>query len=171
MNNEHISRTMDGKLINNINEKWIKPFWLGDIQADGRHIDEILSFIPPKGLWVKNAFACFDNIHAIANKYEGIMVELCFYLNNTKSPRPFPSRLNRQMFNNIDTPPEIFLIKNLPDFINCNGIVKECGTLYGMNCEYHEIQDEIDHTYWHYLYFANSTSNIISLKNILNQIN
>ena len=82
-----------------------------------------------------------------------------------------PKKLNKQLFNKIDTPPEVFLIKDMPDVINSNGIIKEGGTLYGMDCVYHEIQDEIDNTYWHYIYFANSTSNIIELKKILHQIN
>lgn len=162
---------MDGKLINDINEDRIRSFLQDNKPMDSWHIDEILSFKPSKSQWIKVAFECFYAIHSFVIQHEEISVELCFFLNRTKNHRPMPKQLNRHFFNNIDTPPEIFLIRSMPDIINCNGVKKECGILYGLNCEYYEIRDEMDNIYWHYLYLTNSTSNIIALKNILNQIN
>ena len=68
--------------------------------------------------------------------------------------RPLPKSLNRQLFNTIETPPEIILTKNLEnDFFADDVLLEELGKQYSMQCYYSEEQDEADGTYWHYLYF------------------
>lgn len=79
---------------------------------------------------------------------------LVFYLNTTHSVRPHPKSINRQLFNKIDTPPEIFLVRNLDSkFFAGDTLLKELGEQYSMYCYYSEELDETDCTYWHYLYF------------------
>ena len=108
----------------------------------------------PKKNWIDYAWKCYYQAVSECSKFDNICVLLVFYLNTTHSARPHPKSVNRQLFNTIETPPEIFLTKNLEDDFFADDVwLEELGKQYSMQCYYSEEQDESDGTYWHYLYF------------------
>ena len=147
---------MDGILNDRISD-WVKNFSNSTLDRDGYHIDELLKIDCNKGNWINYAWICYHRVFSECSKFDNIQVILTFYLNTTLSARPYPKSINRQLFNTIHTPPEIFLIKNLGgDFFLNDVLLEELGKQYSMNCYYSEVLDETDNTYWHYLYFKKS---------------
>ncbi len=146
---------MDGILSDKI-KKWVKEFSTSSLDRDGYHIDELFESDCPKGKWIDYAWECYHQAISECSKFDNIQVILTFYLNTTLSARPHPKAISRQLFNTIDTPPEIFLIKNIEsDYFSNDVLLEELGDLYSMHCYYLEETDESDNTYWHYLYFTN----------------
>ena len=145
---------MDG-ILNDTITKWIKEFSIGSLDRDSYHIDELLDRDCPKGEWIEYAWKCYYKALSECSKFDNIQVILTFYLNTTQSKRPYPKTINRQLFNTIDTPPEIFLIKDIKsDYFSDDVLLEELGEQYSMHCYYSEEIDESDNTYWHYLYFT-----------------
>lgn len=144
---------MDG-ILNDRITKWILDFSKSELDKDSYHIDELLKTDCPKKSWIDYAWKCYYQAESECSKFDNIRVLLVFYLNTTCNVRPLPKSLNRQLFNTIETPPEIFLMKNLEnDFFADDVLLEELGKQYSMQCYYSEEQDEADGTYWHYLYF------------------
>ena len=147
---------MDG-ILNNRIAKWVNEFSIGSLEKDSYHIDELLEIDCPKKNWIDHAWECYKQAVSESSKIGNLYVLLVFYLNTTHSTRPHPNALNRQLFSTIDTPPEIFIMKNFDrDFFAGDILLKELGEQYSMNCYYSEDFDETDNTYWHYLYFTNA---------------
>lgn len=146
-----------GEMPNNIIKRWVKEFSLSSSDKDSYHIDEFLRVDCPKKDWIDYAWRCYHQAVCECAKFDDIHVLLVFYLNTTRSVRSHPKSLNRQLFNTIDTPPEIFLIKNLDSkFFADDILLEELGEQYSMYCYYSEEPDETDYTYSHYLYFTNT---------------
>lgn len=145
---------MDG-MLNNRMKKWIKEFSYSSLEKDSYHIDELMEIDCPKKNWIEYAWRCYNQAKSECSNFDNIQVILVFYLNTTRSKRPCPKSINRQLFYNMVTPPEIFLIKNLEkDFFKGDVNSYELGEQYSMSCYYIEDFDETDYTYWHYLYFT-----------------
>ncbi len=146
--------------LKNTIKKWIKDFSAGSLDRDSYHIDELLDRDCPKGKWIDYALECYHQTISECSRFDNIQVILTFYLNTTHSKRPYPKTLNKQLFNTTDTPPEIFLIKNIEsDYFSNDVLLEELGEQYSMCCYYSEELDENDNTYWHYLYFINVLTN------------
>ena len=140
--------------LNDIINKWVKDFAISFLDRDSYHIDELLKIDCPKKNWIDYAWKCYYQAVSECSKFDNICVLLVFYLNTTHSARPHPKSVNRQLFNTIETPPEIFLTKNLEDDFFADDVwLEELGKQYSMQCYYSEEQNESDGTYWHYLYF------------------
>ena len=140
--------------LNDIINKWVKDFAISSLDRDSYHIDELLKIDCPKKNWIDYAWKCYYQAVSECSKFDNICVLLVCYLNTTHSARPHPKSVNRQLFNTIETPPEIFLTKNLEDDFFADDVwLEELGKQYSMQCYYSEEQDESDGTYWHYLYF------------------
>lgn len=146
---------MDGMLLNDKVRQWISSFSTSLLERDSLHVDEFIGINIPKKYWIDYAWRCYHHVVSECATFDKIHVVLVFYLNTTHSARPFPKLLNRQLFNTIATPPEIFLIKNFrSDFFIGDIRLLEMGEQYSLSCYYSEIRDDSDHTYWHYLYFT-----------------
>lgn len=145
---------MDG-ILNNRTKKWVKEFSNSSLEKDSYHIDELLEIDCLKKNWIDYAWRCYNQAVTECSKFDNVRSLLVFYLNTTRSTRPYPKSINRQLFNTIVTPPEIFLIKNLEkDFFKGYILLKELSEQYSMNCYYLEDFDETDNTYWHYLCYT-----------------
>ncbi len=150
-----MSKSKMDKTLNDRIAKWVNEFSRGALEKDSYHIDELLEIDCPKNNWIDHAWRCYSQAVTECSKMGNIHVLLVFYLNTTHSARPYPKALNRQLFCTIDTPPEIFLMKNFEwDFFADNVFLKELGEQYSMSCYYLEDFDESDNTFWHYLYFT-----------------
>ena len=142
------------RILNDRITKWILDFSKSELDKDSYHIDELLKTDCPKKSWIDYAWKCYYQAESECSKFDDIRVLWVFYLNTTCNVRPLPKSLNRQLFNTIETPPEIFLTKNLEDdFFADDVLLEELGKQYSMQFYYSEEQDEADGTYWHYLYF------------------
>lgn len=144
---------MDG-ILNNKIKKWIFQFNRSNLRYDSYHIDELFARKCLKNEWIDCAWECYRVVETICDSYSNIHVLLVFYLNNTLHPRPHPKVINRHLFNNIDTPPEIVISKVKNSMLSSNiKLIEELSDQYFTRCYYEETQDEMDSSYWHYLYF------------------
>ena len=123
MNKGHILEKMDGQLTNRI-EMWISSFEKENLVTDSYHIDEILNSPISKNDWIQIGFELFSLIQKIIRKHNSnIYVLLCYELNVTKNPRPFPQQLSPRLFVNTNCQPEIMLCKERPNDVLLDGSV------------------------------------------------